>query len=241
MLIRMVLVRAIMLAVMWAMVSQAYAQALAIVPIRQNLSSDHRSASFKLTNTSESSALVQIRCYRWVQKGNDDTFLPTSNLIISPTFATIGPGKSQTVRLLLRTVDENDEQSYRVVFDQIPDHVGNKVQLTLRFSVPVFASNSVEAKSDVQFRIEREGDKLVLVAANRGSSHSILSKITASTKGGEVLQLTGPSMPYILAGNEHRWDIRKKRNLLNMGSRIHVVNLGPQNELDQWVSLGPEN
>ncbi|MGC6388845.1 molecular chaperone [Ewingella sp. S1.OA.A_B6] len=236
-----ILARALMLVVLGAIVPQAPAQELNIVPIRQNLSSEHRSANFTLTNFSDTPALVQIRAYSWVQKGNDDSFLPTSKLTVSPPFATIAPGKSQTVRLLLRTPVSNGEESYRIIFDQIPDRVGSKVQLTLRFTVPVFSSGSAPAVSNVQWRVEREGENLILVAANRGLGHSMLSNLRATSSNGEPLKLSGPGMPYILAGNERRWVIQDQRHLLNTGSRIHVINPGPQNKSDQWVNIGPNN
>jgi len=229
-----------MLAVLWAIVPQVSAQALAIVPIRQDLSSGHRSASFTLTNTSDKPTLIQIRSFSWIQKGNDDSFVPTAKLQVSPPFATIPPGQSQTVRLLLRDAAVNGEESYRVVFDQIPDRGVSHIQLTLRFTVPVFSSNT-PAHPDVQWHIERQGNDLTLVAVNQGLSHSMLANLSASTASGESLKLAGPGMPYILAGNERRWVIKDPRHLLNTGSRVHVINPGPQDKSDQWVNVGPNN
>ncbi|MEA9389718.1 fimbria/pilus periplasmic chaperone [Acerihabitans sp. TG2] len=235
------LVRALILAVLWAIVPQVCAQSLAIVPIRQDLSSAHRSASFTLTNTSDSPALIQIRSYSWIQKGNDDSFIASDKLTVSPPFATLAPGKSQTVRLLLRSPATNGEESYRIVFDQIPDRLGNKVQLTLRFTVPVFSAGSTPGHADVQWRIERQGDNLTLVAVNRGLAHSMLTGLNATTVGGEALKLVGPGMPYILAGSERRWIINDPHHVLNTGSRVHVVNPGPRNKSDQWVNVGPNH
>ncbi len=236
-----IFIRALMLAILWAVVPQVSAQSLAIVPIRQDLSSEHRSASFTLTNTSDIPTLIQIRGYSWIQKGNEDTFVPTAKLSVSPPFATIPPGKSQTVRLLLRDPAVNAEESYRIIFDQIPDRSGSQIQLTLRFTVPVFSSSNTPARPDVQWRIERQGTNLTLVAVNHGLSHSMLAKLSATTASGESLKLTGPDMPYILAGNERRWLIMDPRHLLNTGSRVHVQNPGPQDKSDQWVNVGPNN
>lgn len=236
-----IFIRVLMLAVLWAIVPQASAQALAIVPIRQDLSSVHRSASFTLTNTSDKPTLIQIRGFSWIQKGNDDNFVPTSKLTVSPPFATIPPGQSQTVRLLLRDPATRDEESYRIVFDQIPDRGVNHIQLTLRFTVPVFSLSNTPAHPDVRWRIERQGNDLMLVAVNQGLSHSMLANLSAATAGGESLKLAGPGMPYILAGNERRWVIKDPRHLLNTGSRVHVINPGPQDKSDQWVNVGPSN
>lgn len=234
-------IRALMLAVLGAVAPQASAQSLAIVPIRQDLSAEHRSASFTLTNSSDTPTLIQIRGLSWVQQGNEDNFVPTAKLIVSPPFATIPPGKSQTVRLMLRDAALNGEESYRVIFDQIPDRGGAKIQLTIRITVPVFSLGSTPAHPDVQWRLERQGDNLTLVAANQGSAHSMLANLSVTTASGEPLKLIGPGMPYILAGNQRRWLIQDPRHLLNTGSRVHVVNPGPQNKSDQWLNVGPIN
>ncbi|WP_297837004.1 molecular chaperone, partial [Pseudomonas sp.] len=113
--------RAWTLAMLCVLAPQALAQALAIVPISQQLPPQQRSASFALTNHSDSEALIQIRSYAWTQTESDDTYTPTSELAISPPFAKIAPGQTQVVRLLLRSAAVDFEQAYRVVFDQIPD------------------------------------------------------------------------------------------------------------------------
>ncbi|WP_410015977.1 molecular chaperone [Sodalis sp. C49] len=232
-------IRALMLASLWAIVPQVSAQALAIVPIRQDLSSAHRSASFTLTNNADTPSVIQIRGYSWVQKGNNDSFVSTNKLSVSPPFATIPAGKSQTVRLLLREPASKGEESYRIIFDQIPDRANAKVQLAIRFTVPVFSLSAEPAAADVQWRIERQGDGMMLVANNLGLKHSMLYNVSATTVGGERLKLTGPGMPYILAGNQQHWLISDPKHVLTTGTRIHVQNPGPQDKSDQWVNVGP--
>ncbi|WP_413734592.1 molecular chaperone [Sodalis sp. RH21] len=235
------LIRALMLAGLWVIGPQVFAQALSIVPIRQNLSSEHRSASFSLTNNSDVATAIQIRGYSWVQQGNSDNFIATGKLSVSPPFATIPPGKTQTVRLLLREPAAQGEEAYRIIFDQIPDRDAKTVQLALRFSVPVFSLSGQPARADIQWRIERRGDGLTLVALNRGLNHSMLAKLSATTASGVQLKLNGPAMPYLLAGNTRTWHIDDPRHVLTTGARVHVQNLGPQDKSDQWVSVGPVN
>ncbi|NDL62834.1 fimbrial biogenesis chaperone [Acerihabitans arboris] len=232
-------IRALMLAGLWVIVPQVFAQALAIVPIRQDLSSVHRSASFTLTNNADTPSVIQIRGYSWIQQGNNDTFVSTNKLSVSPPFATIPAGKSQTVRVLLREPAAKGEEAYRIIFDQIPERGVAKVQLAIRFTVPVFSLSTQPASPDVQWRIERQGEGMMLVAVNQGLKHSMLSNLSATTVSGERLKLTGPGMPYILAGNQQHWLISDPRHLLTTGSRIHVQNANTQNKSDQWVNVGP--
>ncbi|HEY0209195.1 MAG TPA: fimbria/pilus periplasmic chaperone [Acerihabitans sp.] len=233
------LIRALMLAGLWAISPQVFAQALAIVPIRQDLSPAHRSASFTLTNNSETPSVIQIRGYSWIQQGNNDSFVSTAKLSVSPPFATIPAGKSQTVRLLLREPAGKVEESYRIIFDQIPDRDAAKVQLAIRFTVPVFSLSAAPAKPDVQWRIERRGEGMMLMANNQGLKHSMIYNLSATTENGERLKLTGPGMPYLLAGNQQHWLISDPRHVLTTGSRVHVQVPGPQDKSDQWINVGP--
>ena len=53
-----------------------------------------------LTNTSERSLPVQSRLFAWSQADGEDVYAPSSDLIISPSIASIPPGETQIVRVL---------------------------------------------------------------------------------------------------------------------------------------------
>lgn len=234
------LLRALLLAGLWALSSQAWSEALSIVPIRQNLSADHRAASFTLTNDSATDTVIQIRCYSWSQQGNQDRLITTDKLSVSPPFATIPAGKSQTVRLLLRQPAVAAEEAYRIIFDQLPDKTANSINLPLRISVPVFSMAAPGARADLSWRSERQANgQWVLIGANHGQKSAMLANLSAFNAAGIRFKLKGPGMPYMLAGSERRWQLLGQP--LSAGSRVHLINPGPIDKWDRWLTLGQNN
>lgn len=228
---------ALILAGLWNMAPQAFAQALSIVPISQELSANKRAASFTLTNHADKNTQIQIRSYAWTQTVNGDTYQSTTKLAISPPFATIAPGKSQTIRLLLREPASQTEEAYRVIFDQIPDNNKNKVELALRFTIPVFSKPQTLSTPDIQWRVEKRQDHALLIAVNRGLQHVMLTNISLNTDNNIKYRLKGPGLPYILAGSERHWQIDDRSHRLNPGMRLRLQNSGVTGQTDQWLNV----
>jgi fimbrial chaperone protein len=234
--------KAFLLASLCVLAPQAVAQALAIVPISQQLPAQQRSASFTLTNQSDSEALIQVRSYAWTQTARDDVYTDTTELAVSPPFAKIAAGQSQTVRLLLRKPAGNIEQAYRVVFDQIPQPVAGKVAMALRLTVPVFSSALTGGgRVEVQWRIEVKEGRPFLVALNSGTQHVQLVGLKLSDTTGETIKLKGQGLPYILAGVERIWPLADLSHRLNSGARVHLETSGPGRHWDQWLVVGKED
>ncbi|MFE8150770.1 fimbria/pilus periplasmic chaperone [Brenneria goodwinii] len=227
-----------MIAGLWSITPQTFAQALSIVPISQELSANKRAASFTLTNHSSKNTQIQIRSYAWTQTVSGDTYQNTAKLSISPPFANIAPGKSQTIRLLLREPAGQTEEAYRVIFDQIPDNHKNQVELALRFTIPVFSRPQGLSTADIQWRVEKRQDQALLIATNQGLQHAMLTNISLSTDNNVKLKLKGPGLPYILAGSERHWQIDDRAHRLNSGMRLHLQNPGPAGRVDQWLNVG---
>ena len=216
---------------------QALAQALAIVPISQQLPPQQRTASFTLTNHSDSDALVQIRGYAWSQTESDETYTPTVELAVSPPFAKIAPGQKQIIRILLRTPAGISEKAYRVFFDQIPDRLSGKVEMALRLTVPVFSSAQPAGQSDVEWRLERVGDRPTLVAINHGKQHAQLVNLSLTAADGQPVKLKGVGLPYLLSGTERRWPLQGVRGSLDKNMRLHLQTSGPGEHWDQWLEI----
>ncbi|PWC10752.1 hypothetical protein DDT56_21455 [Brenneria corticis] len=233
--------RALILAGLWNMAPQAFAQALSIVPISQELSANKRAASFTLTNHGDKNTQIQIRSYAWTQTVNGDSYQSTARLAISPPFATIAPGKSQTIRLLLREPAGQIEEAYRVIFDQIPDNNKNKVELALRFTIPVFSKPPVATAADVRWRVEKRQDHALLIAVNHGLQHAVLTNISLNTDNNVKLRLKGPGLPYILAGSERHWRIDDRSHRLNSGVRLRLQNPGVTGHADRWLTVGSKD
>ncbi|MCQ2999859.1 fimbria/pilus periplasmic chaperone [Pseudomonas syringae] len=216
---------------------QAAAQALAVVPISQQLSPQQRSASFTLTNHSDNEALVQVRGFSWSQSESDETYTPTTELAVSPPFAKIAPGQSQIIRILLRTSSGTSEKAYRVFFDQIPDHFSGKVEMALRLTVPIFSSAQPIGSPDVEWRLIREGGRPMLVAINHGKHHAQLVNLSLTGVDGQAVKLKGLGLPYLLSGTQRRWSLQGVHGGPNEGMRLHLQTSGPGKRWDEWLEI----
>ncbi|MGY4495998.1 fimbrial biogenesis chaperone [Pseudomonas sp. TE3610] len=225
------------LAGLCALAPQARAQALDIVPIAQVLDAGQRTASFTLVNRGSQPTRVQVRSFQWTQANNTDTFAPTQALLVSPPFAQIAPGQSQTVRILLRQAAAGNEQAYRVFFDQLPEADASKVALAFRLTVPVFADAAARAKADVSWTVVQDHGQWSLVAHNAGQAHAQLASLTLTTADGHALKLTRPALPYLLAGQDGRWLIAPSSTALHAGDRLHLTTAGRGNAMDRWLTL----
>jgi fimbrial chaperone protein len=229
--------RALVLIGLCVLAPQALAQALAIVPINQQLTPQQRSASFTLTNQSDSEALVQIRGYAWSQTEHDDLYSPTAELAVSPPFAKIAPGQKQVIRILLRSPAGLSEKAYRVVFDQIPDRLSGKVEMALRLTVPVFSTAQPAGHPDVQWQLQQVGAQLMLVAINRGTQHAQLINLTLTAADGHVIKLKATGLPYLLSGTQRKWPLEGVQVHPGQSTRVHVQTSGPGEHWDQWLEL----
>ena len=233
------LYRACALAGLCALAPQAHAQALEIMPIAQALKTGQRSASFTLTNHADHDTQVQVRSFQWTQANNTDVLDKTQALVVSPPFARIAPGQSQTIRLLLRQAPGGTEQAYRVVFDQLPDADPTKVALAFRLTVPVFASDAPRANADVQWRAVLEHGQGYVLAHNAGQAHAPLANLTLVDAAGHALKLSRPALPYLLAGQDGRWLIHASAQVLHAGDRLHLTTTGRGTAMDSWLTLEP--
>ncbi len=225
------------LAGLCALAPQARAQALDIVPIAQSLDAGQRTASFTLTNRGTQPTRVQVRSFQWTQANNNDAFTPTQTLLVSPPFAQIAPGQSQTVRILLRQSPGNSEQAYRVIFDQLPDADPSKVALAFRLTVPVFATAAARTKADVSWKVVQDHGQWSLLAHNAGQAHVQLANLSLTTAAGHALKLTRPALPYLLAGQDGRWLIAPTAAALQAGDRLHLTTVGRGTAMDSWLTL----
>ncbi|MHC8285757.1 fimbrial biogenesis chaperone [Pseudomonas sp. XS1P51] len=227
-----------MLAGTCSLSSQAFAQALEIVPISQQLAPGQRSASFTLTNRADNESIIQIRSFGWSQNTQGDVLQKTDQLVISPPFARIAPGQSQTVRVMLREHSGEAERAYRLVFDQLPGKINGKVEMTLRLTVPVFAKVVETTKPDLQWHIELQAGTPTLIVVNHGLQHGKLLGLELSDANGQKLKLLNQGLPYVLAGVERHWSISDAQQRLSIGTKVRLRTSGPGGPHEQWLVVG---
>ncbi len=188
--------------------SAARAQSLKVIPVNIQVAPGEKAATMTVINDGNTATAIQIRAFDWSQPDGKDELAASTNVLASPPVATIAPGDSQVVRLVLRRTPQGREATYRILLDQIPPAAEpGIVHMVLRLSIPIFAQPVTRAVPHVQFHIERDADHLLLVGVNDGLRHEAIRDIVLSTTDGRQLKPASGSLPYILAGVTRRWAI----------------------------------
>ncbi len=186
----------------------AKAQALTVTPVNIQLEAGQKATSLTVVNQGSNPTSIQLRVYAWDQLGGTDQLTSSNAVLVSPPLATIEPGATQIVRIVLRRSPEGHEETYRIVLDQIPPPAEpGIVHVVLRMSIPIFAETKARGSSHMQFHVEREAGKTFLIALNNGARHDTLRNIELWTKNNLKLQPEITGSPYVLAGVTRRWQI----------------------------------
>jgi fimbrial chaperone protein len=197
---------AILLAV--AMRMAAAAQSLSVLPVNVLMGPGQQASSLTVTNQGSTKTAIQIRAFAWNQDGDQDVLTSSDLVVVSPPIATIPPGASQVVRLILREPPPVRESTYRILLDQIPPpSEPGVVHVVLRLSIPIFAQPRTRVNPDVRFRLEARDGQLYLVGSNNGRRHVAIREIELSTSHGRTLKAEAGTSPYILAGVTRHWHI----------------------------------
>lgn len=205
----------------------ARAQSLTVLPVSIRLAPGEATSALTVMNTGVAETAVQARVYAWSQPNGADALAASDDVVASPPLATIPPGGSQVVRLLLRRRPQDREATYRILLDQIPAAAApGVVRMALRLSLPIFAEPPGRAAPRLQFRLERGPGGLALVATNDGLSHEALRGLAVKTAQGEPVAMEPGGSPYLLAGAAHRWRLTPARPLAPGGSlRLTAMSL----------------
>ena len=213
--IRSLLHAAILLAIVLTALA-ASAQTIAVMPVNIFLPPGEMATTISITNKGTAETAIQIRAFDWAIKDGEDELAPATALLVSPPLATIAPGASQIIRLVLRQTPAAQEATYRILVDQIPPaSSAGTVRIVVRLSLPVFAEPAAKARPAIAFHLERspnpkldpKQDELVLVGVNTGAIHDVLRKIELTTRDGMKLHTAKGASPYILANSTQRWPI----------------------------------
>jgi len=202
----------------------AKAQSLSVLPVNVFFAPGQKASSLTVTNTGTTETAIQIRAFAWSQPDGDDQLAASDAVVLSPPLATIAPGASQVVRLILRQLPQGREATYRILIDQIPPPAEpGIVHMVLRLSIPIFAQPPTRAVPHVQFHLAVDSGKLVLVGINDGLSHEVIRDIVLSTNDRRKLAAESGASPYILAGVTRRWTIAPEGPLPLPGETLQLT------------------
>jgi len=188
----------------------AGAQSLSVLPVNIFLPPGQRATTLTVTNHGNSETAIQIRAYAWNQPDGEDQLTTSDVVVVSPPLATIAPGATQVIRLILRLppLSGDPEATYRILVDQIPPPAEpGIVHVVLRLSIPIFALPTTRAPSIVRYHVELNAGQVYLVGVNEGRRHEAIRDIVLSTSDGRKLKTESSASPYILSGATRRWPI----------------------------------
>jgi fimbrial chaperone protein len=202
----------------------ASAQSLAILPVTIQMEPGQMATLLTVINQGPLETAVQIRGFAWNQADGTDQLVASDDIMVSPPLATIQPGGTQIVRLVLRKPVVGREGTYRVLLDQIPAPAEpGSVRVALRMSMPVFAEPATRVVPELKFHIEHEDGQAFLVAVNEGGRHEAIRDVALATSDGTNLMLDNTASPYILAGAKRRWPISRPDGSAPMTGAVNLT------------------
>lgn len=217
----------------------AQAQSLVVAPINVQLAPGQKATALTITNQSPDIGAFQVRAYEWQVVDGQDQLTPTDKIILSPPLGNIQPQGSQLVRLVLRAVPTDHEETYRIWLDQIPPpSQPGSVRIALRLSIPVFAVPATRVTPDLHWQLTRTGGTLRLIASNSGTQHQAVRKLTVTAADGTALKVEGGVSPYILAGASRSWTLAVADGKPVAAGPLHLTAATDNGTLDQTVTAG---
>lgn len=218
--------------------AQAGPAGMEVSPVNIQMDAGQSAAALTITNHNSRKMSFQVRGYAWQQdSAGNDTISPTADLLASPPLATVKPGESQVVRLILRRSPQGRESTYRIIFDQLPaPHDPGTVSILVRLSIPVFAEPNVRTTARLGWRIGRDSGRWWLIATNSGTRHLTVRSMQVATPDGRQLQLEIKSPPHILPGATRRWAIVAGNNL-SPNEVVHLTGSADVGVIDQRITL----
>jgi fimbrial chaperone protein len=165
-----------------------------------------------LRNRDSRPSTVRVEVYRWSQRDGADVFEPASDMIASPSLATIVPGASQLVRVGPRTTAS--AAAYRVIVSEVPlaGEPGTSVKVALRLDLPLFVAGDPHAQPELSWsaRLAADGD-LTVEGANSGARHGRILGISVDVDGREIA--SSSRLGTVLAHSARRWTLGSHREL----------------------------
>lgn len=189
------------------------AASLRATPTNLNMIAPTSAGVLTLTNEAKRPINVQIRVFRWTQKGGVEQLEPTNDVVVSPPSTTLAGNKDYAVRVVRVTKKPVvGEESYRVLVDELPNPANRKagtVTLVVRYSIPIFFRDQDASPAEVSWGISRSKGTLVLKAKNTGDSRLRLSDLQL-TQRGRVVGTRNGLVGYVLGGASMQWPIGAK-------------------------------
>ncbi len=213
----------------------ASAQALTVLPVVIDMQPGQLTATLSISGQAGSESSYQVRAFAWNQDGGNDHLVQTDDLVLSPPLGVIQANGVQIVRIVVRRPPKDHESVYRILLDQIPPpSAPGTVRIALRLSLPVFVEPTTRVAPHLEWRAERDGDAVYLVAINNGTRHERVRDVVL-TAGGATFKPEGDNSPYLLAGATRRFRLSGNGVLLRSGADLRLTAQSDTGKIDVLV------
>jgi len=195
-----------------------HAAAIQVTPTRINLDNNAAIATLGLSNKASTPSMIQIQITHWTQTGDQDVYVPSTDLIVSPPIMSIAPGKSQLIRIALRKNSEqrNEEDAYRIYVQEIPKyHPANMpgVAFALRFGIPIFIAPTVAVKHVLEWKTEKlANNNLQLLVMNSSNTHVQFTHLTLMDASTHKSLISQDVFVYLLPHQSKEWLFKLSSN-----------------------------
>lgn len=215
------------------LITQAYATSLQVAPILLEFLPQEKVKELWLTNTGNEAIHSQVRVNSWLQVNNQDTLIPSKDLIASPMVLTIPPGQRQLVRLIRGTAtNSSTEKAYRLIVDELPNpqsEAQSGLHLLLKYSIPVFfktsASDSVQQGLTSLKEMTFKYSANTLTITNQSQHYKRFSQFAYIDEQGKKTPIQMGLMGYVLSGQSMQWKIPNQLNIKPTGKFVAVINM----------------
>ncbi|MHA3890857.1 fimbrial biogenesis chaperone [Acinetobacter sp. GXMZU3951] len=198
-----------------------HAAALKISPVSVELVQSQQASSLTIANESPDKTNLQIRIFKWQQQGNEESYISTNDVVVSPPALSLNAQQSYNLRVVrVNQSDVAKEESYRIIIDELPTAVdsrtiGQGINVVLRTSLPLFITNPKSIREAKAQLLHQDG-KSIIEVNNIGSrfiqltSLKLIDETTKQSYPIEINTLNG----YILNGNVKTYPLNEKFNYI---------------------------
>lgn len=177
-----------------------YAANLTVMPTSLKLEAPKVAGTVTIRNEGRVPVKMQVRIFRWMQKGGKDVYYPATDVVASPPFVTIKGGADGNIRVA-RTSQKPllGLESYRLIIDELPSSRVRRsvqsqhamVEFVTRQILPVFfsvgtASEKTESSSFLVFYAQAVKGGFNITAVNSGAGFAHIGPVILLAGGKEV-------------------------------------------------------
>jgi fimbrial chaperone protein len=208
--------------------SPVLAADFSVNPLRVYLDKGHTTESIKVRNDHLKELTMQLRAYTWSQdEEGRDVYEPTGDLVFFPKLLTLEPGQTRLVRVGVPGAPPDDEESYRIYLEELPDTrevPKGQLRTLLRVGVPVFRRPLQQQQAGDVIGVELIDCRARFRFANRGNTHIRLKKVVVRALGEAGDEIDSGELKgwYVLAGRDRFYEYTLSEDICTETQRIEV-------------------